>query len=173
MNKLIMGALLSVMLAAIVACSQHPAGKPANTNLTDNQDYETKIINQPFQKVWDNLVQYLETKQIQIKIRKEESGFIDTGYMSLQGRDLSVYAWTQGNRPSQMQSRGRIKASIYLWKISADQTLVTMNTQVEVYENPTRYSNGGWLYANSTGKFEAEVLSGFLRNQELAETSNQ
>jgi|GEM_PF-6851857 len=173
MNKLITRVLLSAMIVAGVACSQHPGMTPDSQAQGHASDYQSRIINQPFQQVWDNLVQYLETKQVQLKIRKQESGFIDTGYMQVPGRELAMYAWTQGRRPNQVESQGRIKATLYLWKISDNQTLITMNTRVEVYENPTKYSDGGWLYANSTGRFESQVLTGFLQNQELAEGANQ
>ncbi len=154
---------LGVTLALLfTTCTQRPQILPES-------ETHSAVVNAPFQVVWNELSDYLQARQIKLKIRKAESGFIDTGYMRVESAQLSRYASTAGSRPSKLQFPGRIKATIYLWKISDNETLVTIDTQIEVWENPDRYSDGGWLYAQSTGGFESEIMAGIYESRNLVE----
>ncbi|HKJ68497.1 MAG TPA: hypothetical protein VKA68_11115, partial [bacterium] len=93
----------------------------------------------------------------------------DTGYIRIPAAQVARYASTTGSRPNQLETIGRIKATIYLWKISKNETLITIDTQIEVWEQPNRYSDGGWLYSHSTGLFESEIVAGIYESSTLVE----
>jgi hypothetical protein len=137
----------------LIGCATPP--RPEPPYITNSE-----VVNKPFDVVWTQLIEYLSSRQIQLKTINKESGFLDTEFMLLPAQILPNYAWTGRNLPSMLHNKGRIKANIFVKKISESKTSVTINAWVQVFEEYIgKYSPGGWMAAKSTGKFESDILN--------------
>jgi len=142
-----------MVVAFLVACSQGPGTDSDNNS-------NTFIVEKSFDVVWENIADYIQTQQIQMQVRKTDSGFMETGFMQIAPAEMTQYVLPPEGRPDSQLSEGRIKATFYLWKVAENETLITINTQVEIWEKPNKYADGGnWLYAYSTGKFDKQCES--------------
>jgi len=122
----------------------------------------SRIVEIPFDIVWTQLIEYLSSKQIQLKTIDKDSGFVDTESMLLPSEIVADYAWTGEGLPTGLHPRGQIKANIFVKKLSASQTSVTVNPRVQVFQvYINQIAPGGWFDAKSTGKFESDILNIF------------
>ena len=150
MKKPVCVSILILVLMAFNACAPLPRTAPAVID-------SSASIDKPFDAVWASLIEYLSSRQIQIKTINKESGFLDTEFMLLPSHVVADYAWTGQRLPSLLHDRGRIKANVFLKKVSDSQTSVTVNSWVQVFE--TYPAPGRWFDARSTGLFESRVLN--------------
>ena len=81
-----------VTVLFLIGCAIPP--RPAPTYITNSE-----VVNKPFDVVWTQLIEYLSSRQIQLKTINKESGFLDTEFMLLPAQILPNYAWTGRNLP--------------------------------------------------------------------------
>ena len=101
-------------------------------------------------------------------VRNAERGYIETNYLDLKPSELKQYISESGQRLNS-NSLVRMKSTIYFWRINQHETILKIFTTAEVYEEPGRYSSGGWFVVNSNGSLERELAHGIRDFQNLAE----
>lgn len=151
MKKIIYISAIFLIVNVFVGCAVAPPPRPQPMHISNS-----RALDKPFDIVWTQLIEYLSSRQIQLKTINKDSGFLDTEFMFLPTQIVADYAWTGKRLPSFLHDRGRIKANIFVKKISDSQTSVTINAWVQVFE--TFPSPGRWFDAKSSGRFESDIL---------------
>ncbi len=144
-------ALGALCVLALFGCASAPVQDPVAV-------VNHRVVPRPFDVVWSEFIAHLASKHIHIKTLSKADGFIDTAFLTLPEDALHEYARTSGP-PAAMTTKARAKANIYVRKLSERSVEVTVIPRVQVFEDRvSRSFRGGWREANSTGKFEAEIL---------------
>ncbi|MBD3273784.1 MAG: hypothetical protein GF372_00640 [Candidatus Marinimicrobia bacterium] len=160
--------ILATLLLSFVTLSCASQNQTAERQMFQRGDNVSVTIDKSFDSLWDNALAYLKSDEIRMTVRNAERGYIETNYLNLKSSELKQYINVSGQRLSST-SRVRMKSTIYLWRVNQSETLVKIFTSAEVYEEPGRYSNGGWFMVNSNGSLERELAHGIRDFQNLAE----
>ena len=144
----------------LFSCALAPPPRPEPLNVKNSV-----ILDRSYEETWTQLVEYFASRMLTIKTIDKDSGFLDSDYMGLDINNLTDYVWTGDRLPNAIQYTGRIKANIFVKRLSSQKTSVTINVFCQVYQQPVPSlgSPEQYINAKSTGKFESEIIT-YLTN---------
>jgi hypothetical protein len=147
-----LGALCVLALFGCAASALVESEEPLTAVITE------KVVPLPFDVVWPEFLSHLAAKHMYVKTVSKADGFIDTAFFMLPDEALRDYARPPAS-PANMTIKVRAKANIYVKKLTDQSVAVTVIPRIQVFEDRvSRFYRGGWREADSTGKFEAEIL---------------
>ena len=160
--------IIATLLLSFIALSCASQKDTVERQVSQRGENVSVTIKESFNALWDNALAYLKSDEIRMTVRNAERGYIETNYLDLKPSELKQYISESGQRLNS-NSQVRMKSTIYFWRINQHETILKIFTTAEVYEEPGRYSSGGWFVVNSNGSLERELAHGIRDFQNLAE----
>lgn len=142
MRKLILIPIIILSLFLLLRCASSKYVAPAAPVVHVIE--KDRIINKPFDAVWQNIIELLATYNMPIKNLDKNSGFISTDYKLVTG-DVLQYMMCQGASSTfsgkvELTNHGG-NLNVLVKKINEDSTKVTVNTFYSCTANKYRYAN--------------------------------
>lgn len=142
MRKLIFIPIIFLSLFLILRCSSSKYVAPSAPVVHIVE--KDRIINKPFDAVWQSIIELLATYNMPIKNLDKSSGFISTDYKLVTG-EVSQYMICQGASSTfsgkvELTNHGG-NLNVLVRKLNEDSTKVTVNTFYNCISNKYRYAN--------------------------------
>jgi uncharacterized lipoprotein len=142
MRKLILVPIIFLSLFLIQSCatSKHVAPAAPVVHIIEKE----RIINKPFDAVWQSIIELLATYNMPIKNLDKSSGFISTDYKLVTG-EVSQYMICGGASSTfsgkvELTNHGG-NLNVLVKKINEESTKVTVNTFYSCTANKYRYAS--------------------------------
>jgi len=142
MKKLILMPIIFLSLFLILNCATSKYVAPAAPVVYNIE--KDRIINKPFDAVWQTIIELLATYNMPIKNLDKSSGFISTDYKLVTG-EVSQYMICEGASSTfsgkvELTNHGG-NLNVLVKKINEDSTKVTVNTFYSCTLNKYRYAS--------------------------------
>jgi hypothetical protein len=169
MRKIFLVSVVCLSLFFIQSCSSSKYVAPAPVVIQVIE--KERIINRPFDAVWQSTIELLATYNMPIKNLDKSSGFISTDYKLVTGV-ISQYMNCEGASSTfsgkvELTNHGG-NLNVLLKKINEDSTKVTVNTFYSCSSNKFRYASlistvyvlesSTRIDCTSTGNLEKAIL---------------
>lgn len=141
MKKIALVPVIFLLLSLIQSCSSPK--KVTDVPVSQIVEKE-RIINKPFDTIWQSVIQLLATYNMPIKNLDKNSGFISTEYKLITGNPLQYMhcAGASSTFTGKVELTGQGgNLNVLLTRINADSTKVSLNVFYDCTANKYRYAN--------------------------------